>query len=172
MGWAEVLASEIEMTYAATFGLLDLVDEDALDWRPQTENNWMTMAVLLQHITTSCGWCCRGFVTGDWNPPAGQQMTGDEALPPADRMIPATAVAATRAELAADKDVALAMIREVGEEALATRMEPAPWAPEPRPIGQQFLACIQHLQQHKGQLFYYLKLQGKPVHTGTLWGLE
>jgi len=22
-----------------------------------------------------------------------------------------------------------------------------------------------------GQLFYYLKLQGKPVHTGHLWGM-
>jgi len=29
---------------------------------------------------------------------------------------------------------------------------------------------IQHLNQHKGQLFYYLKLQGKPVSTPDLWG--
>jgi hypothetical protein len=28
-----------------------------------------------------------------------------------------------------------------------------------------------HLTQHKGQLFYYLKLQGKPVNTGDLWGM-
>jgi hypothetical protein len=24
---------------------------------------------------------------------------------------------------------------------------------------------------HAGQLFYYLKLQGKPVNTGHLWGM-
>jgi hypothetical protein len=30
---------------------------------------------------------------------------------------------------------------------------------------------IQHLAQHKGQLFYYLKLQGKPVNTAHLWGM-
>jgi hypothetical protein len=30
---------------------------------------------------------------------------------------------------------------------------------------------VQHLAQHKGHLFYYLKLQGKPVHTGDLWGM-
>jgi hypothetical protein len=30
---------------------------------------------------------------------------------------------------------------------------------------------IHHLQQHKGQLFYYLKLQGKPVNTEHLWGM-
>ncbi len=29
---------------------------------------------------------------------------------------------------------------------------------------------IEHLKQHKGQLFYYLKLQGKPVNTSDLWG--
>jgi hypothetical protein len=30
---------------------------------------------------------------------------------------------------------------------------------------------VEHLAQHKGQLFYYFKLQGKPVNTGHLWGM-
>jgi hypothetical protein len=30
---------------------------------------------------------------------------------------------------------------------------------------------LAHLAQHKGQLFYYLKLMGRPVHTGHLWGM-
>ena len=29
---------------------------------------------------------------------------------------------------------------------------------------------IAHLAQHKGQLFYYLKLMGKDVKTDDLWG--
>jgi uncharacterized damage-inducible protein DinB len=32
------------------------------------------------------------------------------------------------------------------------------------------LFMVEHLNQHKGQLFYYLKLQGKPVKTPDLWG--
>jgi len=32
-------------------------------------------------------------------------------------------------------------------------------------------AMIGHLATHKAQLFYYLKLQGKPVNTGHLWGV-
>jgi hypothetical protein len=28
----------------------------------------------------------------------------------------------------------------------------------------------QHLERHKSQLFYYLKLQGKKVNTVDLWG--
>jgi hypothetical protein len=30
---------------------------------------------------------------------------------------------------------------------------------------------IDHLKAHKSQLFYDLKLQGKPVNTGHLWGM-
>jgi len=30
---------------------------------------------------------------------------------------------------------------------------------------------VNHLNQHKGQLFYYLKLQGKAVNTMHLWGI-
>jgi hypothetical protein len=34
MNWKELLTSEIEYTYKVTEGLLDLVDEDTLDWKP------------------------------------------------------------------------------------------------------------------------------------------
>lgn len=34
---------------------------------------------------------------------------------------------------------------------------------------QQISHMIGHLGQHKGQLFYYLKLQGKDVNTMTLY---
>jgi hypothetical protein len=29
---------------------------------------------------------------------------------------------------------------------------------------------IRHLAQHKGQLFYYLKLMGRDVDSSDLWG--
>ncbi len=61
MNWKELLKSEIESTYKLTEGLLDLVDDDSLDWRPSAENNWMTMGKLLMHITNSCGAPMRGF---------------------------------------------------------------------------------------------------------------
>ena len=67
MDWKELLTKEIELTYAVSEGLLDLVDEDSLQWKPGTG--------------------------------------------------------------------------------------------------------VDHLKEHKAQLFYYLKLQGKPVHTGNLWGM-
>ena len=38
-------------------------------------------------------------------------------------------------------------------------------------LGHRLLQMVDHLKQHKGQLFYYLKLQGKPVSTTDLWGM-
>lgn len=63
MNWKELLTKEIESTYAVTEGLLDLVDEDSLQWKPGTGNNWMTTGQLLKHISNACGDSMRGFVT-------------------------------------------------------------------------------------------------------------
>ena len=73
--------------------------------------------------------------------------------------------------LAQDKARALALVDEVGEEGLSSKTMAAPWDPTPKPLGQHMLDMVAHLGQHKGQLFYYLKLQGKPVTTWTLYGI-
>lgn len=174
MNWTELLKNEIAMTYGATEGLLDLVDEDALDWKPETGSNWMTTGQLLFHITSACGFCCRGFVTGDWSIPGGEdvsEMSDDEMLPPAEKMPTAESVAQIKEMLAADKKLAIEMVEQAGEEQLESRLVSAPWDPTEKPLGPQLLMMVGHLAQHKAQLFYYLKLQGKPVNTAHLWGM-
>jgi uncharacterized damage-inducible protein DinB len=169
MDWTRLLETEIDHTYKATDGLMALAEKLPLDWRPATGSNWMSTAQLLAHLTTACGACCRGFVTGDWGMP--KDMKPEDMLPSSDRMPTAESAAAARKLLAADKDLALAMVREAGEKALAEKMVSAPWNPDPRPLGLQMLHMVEHLASHKSQLFYYLKLQGVPVHTGSLWGM-
>ena len=52
-----------------------------------------------------------------------------------------------------------------------TREMAAPWAPGVSyALGRHLLQMVQHLETHKSQLFYYLKLQGVPVGTADLWG--
>ena len=66
--------------------------------------------------------------------------------------------------------MALRMVDQAGEDDLANRELAAPWAPGPSYIlGCHLLQMVQHLDRHKSQLFYYLKLQGKPVNTADLW---
>ncbi len=70
-----------------------------------------------------------------------------------------------------DKAIALEMIDWAGEHDLANRGVAAPWAPgKELALGYYLLEMVRHLDQHKGQLFYYLKLQGQPVNTVDLWG--
>ena len=173
MNWTELLKNEIEHTYTVTEGLLDLVEDDSLDWKPCAENNWMTAGQLLRHITDACGAAIRGFVTGDWGLPEGVEFSDlppEEMLPPAEKLPTIERVARAKELLAMDKKLALDMLAQCDESALANNIANAPWDSSEMVLGHRLLQMIDHLSQHKSQLFYYLKLQGKPVHTGHLWG--
>ena len=171
MNWTELLKSEAEAAYTAADRLMSHVEGD-LDWKPQSGENWMTVSQLLKHITSACGQTCRGFVTGDWGMPEGvdpNNMPPEAMIPPAEALPSTESVDAARAALEKDKALAMAMIEEA-----ADRMDeptPAPWDPRPAPLGQQLLGMINHLNNHKAQLFYYLKLQGKPVNTMHYYGM-
>ena len=164
MNWTELLHSEIEDTYRATEGLMNLVDDDKLDWAPESGVEWMSTRKLLRHLSDACGWCAANFVHDRWP----QVMKGKAQDQPPTSV---ESVAEAKAELAKDKQRVLDAISAAGEEALASRMVQAPWEPVARPLGQQVLQMVNHLNLHKSQLFYYLKLQGKPVNTWTLYGL-
>ena len=172
MTWTELLKSQIESAYASAEGLIAMVDDDKLDWKPATGENWMTTAQLLQHLTDACGAPCKGFVTGDWGMPEGfdpSEISPEEMLPSAEKLPAIDSVSAAKRLLAEDKALALAMIEQSSDQELANRKVSAPWDPREEPLARQLLAMIGHLNQHKAQLFYYLKLQGKPVNTGHLW---
>lgn len=174
MKWSELLKSEIEATYQAARGLMDMVDEANLDWKPETGNNWMTAGQLLMHMTTACGATFRGFVTGDWGLPEGvsmEEMPADEMLPSAERMPTIGSVAEAKRLLEEDKQLALRMIDEAGDDRLENERIPAPWDPRPVALGQHLLHMVEHLGNHKSQLFYYTKLQGKPVNTMHYYGM-
>jgi uncharacterized damage-inducible protein DinB len=80
-------------------------------------------------------------------------------------------VASARQELAEDKKLTLEMLEKVSDEDLDNKPAPAPWDPRPMILGHRLLAMVLHVMQHKGQLYYYVKLQDKPVNTGDLWGM-
>ncbi len=174
MNWTELLKTEIETTYASTGRLLDKVDPGSLDWKPATGSNWMTVSQLLMHMSSGCGAAIKAFVTGDWGLPPGMKIEDippEEMLPPAEKMPGVGSLEETRKLLAEDKRLALDMIGQTNEDDLATKKMAAPWAPGVEyNLGRHLLQMVQHLEKHKAQLFYYLKLQGRPVNTADLWG--
>lgn len=173
MNWREFLSAEIESTYTVTERLVAQVDDNGLEWKPSTGSNWMTTGQLLKHLTTGCGAGFRAFVKGDWGLPEGKQisdLTPEELLPPAERLPGIESVAEAKQLLHEDKQAALEMLAASSDEELRERPVPAPWDPTEMVLGRRLHQMVDHLKQHKGQLFYYLKLQGKPVNTVDLWG--
>jgi len=175
VNWTELLKDEVKTAYSSAEALLDKVDPDSLEWKPASGHNWMTVGQLLRHLGDGCGAGCRGFVCDDWGLPPGARMDDlppEEMLPPAEKLPAVPSVEEARKLLAADKCVALEMIDRAGEDALCNRQVAAPWAPDhPAALGRQLLQMVHHLDRHKSQLYYYLKLQGKAVNTADLWGL-
>lgn len=175
MEWTELLNAGIDQNYRVAGNLMAMVEDKDLAWKPPTGSNWMTVGQLLMHMTNACGFCCRGFVTGDWGMPEGvdpANVPEEAMLPPAEQLPTVETVAAARAALEEDRQLALKMVTEVGEERLDGERVAAPWEPDnPRRLGEQFLSMIMHLAQHKGQLFYYLKLMDRDVNTQHLWGM-
>jgi len=168
----EMIHGAIEYNYAVAERLMDKVDPATLDWKPATGTNWMSTRQLLMHVTNACGSSIKGFVTGDWGLPEGvdlSAMSEDEMLPQAEALPAVESLEQAKQLLAEDKAVALEMLNAVSEEQLATQIATAPWDTMEFPLGIRMLQMVDHLKQHKGQLFYYLKLQGQPVNTMDLW---
>jgi len=171
MKWTDLLKKEAEDAYRMALGLVKMVDDDKLGWKPETGANWMTTGQLLKHMVGSCGACCKGVVTGDWGIPCDEMPESEEAmLPPAEALPAVASVKEALDELEADRKVALEIIDQAGEEALETKEVTLPWGSQ-AVIGKHCLDMINHLNNHKQQLFYYLKLQGKQVDTHHMYGM-
>ncbi|MFA6235538.1 MAG: DinB family protein [Bacteroidota bacterium] len=172
--YKQLIHGAIEYNYGVAEGLMNQVNPSTLEWKPETGSNWMSTAQLLKHISCACGSSIKGFVTGDWGMPEGvdvSDMAPEDMLPPAEKLPAVESVEMAKKLLAEDKALALDLLNSVTEEQLATQICTAPWDPMEFPLGIRMLQMVDHLKQHKGQLFYYLKLQGQPVHTGHLWGM-
>jgi uncharacterized damage-inducible protein DinB len=164
----------MDIAYTTTSRLFDKVDPQTLNWKPATGSNWMTLGQLIKHITDACGLGCRAFVTGEWVLPDGKRyedLSPEEVLPPAEKLPTIHSMGEAQRSLERDRAVALQAIDQASEQDLSSKQIAAPWAPGvTQPLGQHLLHMVQHLERHKTQLFYYLKLQGKSVNTVDLWG--
>jgi hypothetical protein len=173
VNWTQFLKTEVELTYATTLKLMDKVDEDSVSWKPSSGTNWMTVGQLLKHLTEACGAGTRAIVTGDWGLPDDRKyedLTPEEIFPTAEKLPALPSVEDAKRLLLEDKALALKMIDLAGEANLTSKMISMPWAPgDSHPMGWQLYQMVLHLDRHKSQLFYYLKLQGKTLGTADLW---
>ena len=165
----QVLLDEAESTYAVTAKLVRRITDSELSWKPTTGKNWMSISQLLMHCSSfGCGKAVQGFVTGNWGTP--EPMEAEQHVPPATALPGVESVEQALDLLEDDRRLALRCIEDVNETDLLTKQIIAPWGGLEASLFQHLSLMIAHLAQHKGQLFYYLKLMGKDVSTADLWG--
>ena len=160
------LSKYADDVFKATVGLMKMVPEDKLGWRPSEENNWMTVGQLLAHLPENTGLCMKGFIKGEWPVPA----EGEEMLPTAEKMHAVSSVAEAVEKLQADRQLTADLLAELSEEDYKEKRVKAPWNPEPTPLWTQLLFMVEHQIAHKNMLFAYLKLLGVEVNTMHLYG--
>jgi uncharacterized damage-inducible protein DinB len=170
----QVLIEEAELTYAITEKLFRKVTDDELQWKPKTGKNWMTIGQVMMHcVNVGCGKAVKAVITGIWHIPKSTGSDGQDTkmhLLPAEKQPSIDSVKKALEMLEEDKKLTLCCINEVNESELLSKRFTAPWGGPEATLFQHIRMMITHLVQHKGQLFYYLKLQGKDVNTGDLWG--
>jgi len=174
MALTGVLLQEAEVTYAVTEKLFGRVANGELSWKPATGKNWMTVGQLMMHCASfGCGKAIQGFVKGDWGLPEGsrlEDLDSENHVPPAAALSSVESVEQALDLLAKDRNLALSCLAEAGEAELLARTSAAPWGGSELSLFQHLLHMIADLGQHKGQLFYYLKLMGKELNTNDLRG--
>ena len=169
----DVLLDEAQTAYAVTERLFHRVSDADLAWKPSAPGSeWMTTGQLLMHCACfGCGKAAHGFITGDWGVELAEYgEAGAHTHVPAAAELPAVeSVEQALRLLEADRMLTLDAIAQADASDLLGGRLPAPWGGPPLPLFQHILHMIAHLAQHKGQLFYYLKLMGRNVCTSDLW---
>jgi uncharacterized damage-inducible protein DinB len=170
----EILSQDAESMYAVTEALFRRVEPGRLEWKPATGENWMTVGQLLAHCAEACGPAVRGFLTGDWGLPEGmrfEDLTPEQMLPPASALASVASVEEALERLARDRELTASQLCAADTSRLLTERSAAPWGGREITLFQHLANMVGHLGQHKGQLFYYLKLMGQKVDTADLWGV-
>jgi hypothetical protein len=171
----DILINESEKVYVITEKLFAFISNTELQWTPTTGKNWMTVGQLMKHCASfGCGKAVQGFVKGDWGLPEGTKMEDLEAedhVPPQNVLPSVKSVEEAIELLEEDRRLTICCISAVDDTELLNKSFIAPWGGQELTLFQHLLQMIAHLVQHKGQLFYYLKLMGKNVNTKDLWGV-
>ncbi|HSR16873.1 MAG TPA: DinB family protein [Ignavibacteriaceae bacterium] len=171
----EVLLEQIESAYNVTEKLFKKVDDSELMWKPPAGENWMTIGQLLMHCANyGCGKAVQGFTKGDWGfieSPESNDSESAAHIPSAEMLPSVNSIDEALSLLKGDWGLAQHCIAETDEDEFLTKKIIAPWGGPEIFLFQHLLLMIAHLAQHKGQLFYYLKLMGKDVNSDDLWGI-
>ena len=155
----------IEGIYKAARGLIQLTPENKLDFKPQ--EGVMTIAQVLKHLTGCLGISFSMAVNNTWpEMPAGENM-----LPPAEKLPRSNSAAEALEEIDRDWELLEKEMEKITDEEFANTKITVPWMPFPMTYQEYMMQGLEHLSNHRMQLFTWLKLSGEKLDTHHLYGL-
>jgi len=154
----------VEGYYRAARGLIALTPDDKLDFKPQ--EGLMTIAQVLKHLASSLGASLEMANKNSW-----PQMPEGDMPPNADSMPHSQSTTEALEEI--DKDWALLLkeIDKIKDDEFEKNKLTVPWMPMPMTYQEFMMQSMEHLSNHRMQLFIWLKLAGLKLHTGHLYGM-
>lgn len=153
-----------EGIYKATRGLIQLTPENKLDFKPK--DGLMTIAQVLKHLTTCLGTGLSMAINNSW-----PDITQDEMLPPAEKMPKSNSAAEALKEIDQDWELLKQEIEKITDGEFNQNKINVPWMPFPMTILELMMQSMEHLSNHRMQLFTWLKLSGEELNTGHLYGM-
>ncbi|MCK4762807.1 MAG: DinB family protein [Candidatus Aminicenantes bacterium] len=151
--------------HKASLGLIKLTPEDKLDFKPM--EGVMTIGQVVKHLTDALGGSLTMAINNSW-----PEIPEGEMLPPAEKMPKANSAAEAAKEIEADWELLNREIEKITDGEFNENKINVPWMPFPMTYLEFMMQAMEHLSNHRMQLFTWLKLSGEKLHTGHLYGLE
>jgi hypothetical protein len=141
--------------------LIAMVPADKLDWKPGP--TFMSLGQVLCHLSDGLGGGLESVVSGKW--PSTEEMEAGMKL----ENMPSCGVQEALSRLEKDKMTLRTTLDGISEDDFTNRVVSVPWGWKAKFEIMSF-GFLGHFNNHKMQLFTYLKLLGLPVNTESLYG--
>jgi len=154
----------VEGIYRASRGLIQLTPEDKLDFKPK--DGLMTIAQVLKHLSACLGESLTMAIDQSW-----PKMPEGEMLPTADKLPKSESAAEALKEIDRDWELLKKQSERIDDREFNEKSFQVPWMPFPMTYEEFMMQALEHMSNHRMQLFIWLKLAGLDLHTGHLYGM-
>ncbi len=154
----------VEGIFKATRGLIAATPADKLDFKPAED--LMTTAQVLKHLASALGASLEMAMNNSW-----PEMPAEEMMPTADKLPASASVQEALDEIDADWKLLQQEMEKITDGEFNENKVNVPWMPVPMTILEFMMQSMEHLSNHRMQLFTWLKLAGEKLHTGHLYGM-
>jgi hypothetical protein len=148
--------------YRPTEKLIGMVPGDKLNWQPGP--TFMSAGQVICHLGGGVGTGLEWLLGGKL--PSMEEMAEGMKL----ENLPSCSPQEALDKLEKDKKILRQVLDGMSEEDFTNKVVSAPWGMRAK-MERMAIGFLGHFNNHKMQLFTYLKLLGLPVNTETLYGM-